>query len=539
MNSYTLLHAMSGICETYVLEAQRFLGYGEKMPRKRKANRRLWTTILIAAVIVSLFTVTAYAMGLFGLRERTIEAEFPEIDNGLAAPGEPEPTPKQKRWVSLNGYENSPEYLANREWLIFEYEYLASATVSDDDSWREELSEEDYNSSVYYSTYDVTMFEKLCSIAEKYDLSLHTHRIFPVDLEAFYRAAGTGEFLVQGSGTGYIYEDGAFHLVCPLDQNGNYLVINKNIAGKIIPYASAIGDEANYDVWEYTNIYGDTVLMAYCVNEDDMFQAARGELRIYYDKDDVFIEVNVKDRSDYLVSGRESCEKTADMLIFSELLKTDVDLDAAIHEPQEVEAPGDAATLADFIASPEGMAAREYSQAARGRIGTEAGIQELEALRPGIAEKYGLQDYDQYWEVGSQEHIDSGMFYDSPFPAINYDEFEAMGNNRQIAEMFYMLGLYDNGVIIGNKHLQYSYIPFGSLCAKQFGLTEESYTDEWFYQTSCGAVVMLCGNFRDRSYLPSTLIYRTANGWLIGVASARDTTELEAWADEIDYTVFP
>ena len=41
MNSYTLLHAMSGIREDYVLEAQDFLDYDEEQPKKRFVNRRL------------------------------------------------------------------------------------------------------------------------------------------------------------------------------------------------------------------------------------------------------------------------------------------------------------------------------------------------------------------------------------------------------------------------------------------------------------------------------------------------------------------
>ena len=50
MNSYKLLHAMSGIREDYVLEAMDFLGYSAEKARPRRVNRKLWTTLLVAAV---------------------------------------------------------------------------------------------------------------------------------------------------------------------------------------------------------------------------------------------------------------------------------------------------------------------------------------------------------------------------------------------------------------------------------------------------------------------------------------------------------
>ena len=54
MSSYTLLHAMSGIREDYVLEARDFLGYGEEAGQIKQVNRKLWSTILIAAILMLL-----------------------------------------------------------------------------------------------------------------------------------------------------------------------------------------------------------------------------------------------------------------------------------------------------------------------------------------------------------------------------------------------------------------------------------------------------------------------------------------------------
>ena len=540
MNSYALLRAMSGIREAYVLEAQDFLGYEPDAGQYRRVNRKLWATVLIAAVIVSLLTVTAYALGWFGLRERTIEAVVPVKEYGEKDPGQPTPTPRLQRWVSLNGYEDSPEYKANREWLVFEHEYVASHEITDNDEWRSDLSEDDFNISRYYAAYDLTMLEQLHSIAEKYDLSLHTHQVSPLTIEDFYRAAGTGAFLTEGGGCGYVYEDGAFKLECPLDREGSYLVILKSISGKILPYAHGIGAEEEYEIWEYTNVHGDTVLMAFRQYWDEQLQTRRNDLRIFFSSGGVFVEASVTDRSAFLDSGRASCEKVADRIIFRELMKTDVNLSAAYHEPTVAEEPGETATLADFLSSPEGLAAREYSRAAASRRGTEAGRRELEALRPGIAGKYGLADATQYCGVSSQEHINSGIFNSEPYPYISYEEFAALGYDRRIAEQLYGIELQNNGVMIGAKRMQWFYIPFGSFCAYEFDLTADSYTDEWVYRTSCGAVVTLCGNFGETSAVSPAVIYRTGRGWLIGRGgTCRDTAELESWAEEIDYTVYP
>ncbi len=543
MNSYTLLHAMSGIREDYVLEAQDFLGYDEEQPKKRFVNRRLWTTLLAATFLIALFTVTAYAMGWFGLRERMIESvpvSTPAVtESGSNETAAPAPTSEPKRWVSLNGYADSPEYLANAEWLRFREEYLASHTITNDNSWMNGLDEETVNTCHYYGVYDRAMLDELNTLADQYDLRLHTHQVSPFTIEDFYLIAGTGAFLTNGSGVGYIYEDGSFKLEYDGEQRNVLVTVMKNLSGSILPLSSGMDDPDHYQEWEYTNAHGDTVLMAFNEQREDI-DASIADLRIFFDMDGVYIMVHAAFYEPETVS-REACEQLADRIIFHELLKTEPDFAVVYYGPTVADDPGNIATLADFLASPEGMAAREWSQASNSRRGTEAGQRELASLRPGIVEKYGLRDYTQYWEVGSQEHIDSGVFRDSPSPAINYNEFAERGYDRRIAEMFYMLGLQDNGIILGYKSMLWIYIPFGSFCDYTFDLTADSYTDEWFYRTDCGAVVTLCADFGDTSTTPPAVICRTANGWLIGRREGvcHNAYELESWADEIDYTLFP
>ena len=543
MNSYTLLHAMSGIREDYVLEARDFLGYSGGKPEARHVNRRLWTTLLIAAVIVSLFTVTAYAMGWFGLRDRMIES-VPEstptaAESGSNATAAPAPTAEPKRWVSLNGYADSPEYLANAEWLRFREEYLASHTVSNDNSWMDGLDTDTVNTCHYYGVYDLAMLDELNALAEQYGLRLHTHQVTPYTLEDFYRAAGTGAFLADGSGAGYIYEDGSFKLEWEGERRDILIEILKNLSGTILPHSSGMDKLENYEEWEYTNIHGDTVLLAFNEAREDLRGPSNADLRIFFDQDGVFIMVHASIYSTDNVS-REACEQIADMIVFHELLKTEPDFTGVYYEPTVCANPGDAATRTVYLASPEGQAARAWSLASISRRGTEAGIRELEEMRPGIVERYGLRDSVESREVTSQSNVDAGGFDDAPYPPISYEDFAALGYDPGLARQFYTFGFWDNGVMLGYKSMEWIYIPFGAFCDYTYDLTGESYSDMWFYRTESGAVVQLCANFKVSSNAPPVVLYRTVNGWLIGRGNfCHNAYELESWADEIDYTLFP
>lgn len=65
LDSFALLSAMRGIREEYILNTANALGYTAERPQTRRFNRRLWSTLLVAAILISLFTITAYALGWF------------------------------------------------------------------------------------------------------------------------------------------------------------------------------------------------------------------------------------------------------------------------------------------------------------------------------------------------------------------------------------------------------------------------------------------------------------------------------------------
>ena len=541
MNAYTLLHAMSGIREDYVLEAMDFLGYAGEARQPRHVKRKLWTTLLIAAVLVSLFTVTAYAMGWFGLRDRMIES-VPEAEPAVTESRNEEnaatPIAEPKRWVSLNGYADSPEYLANAEWLRFREEYLASHPVSNDVSWMDGMDEEKVNTCRYYGVYDRAMLEELNSLAEQYGLRLHTHQVTPFTLEDFYRTAGTGAFLTEGDGGGYIYEDGSFKLEWDFDGQGRYAVILKNLSGTILPLSSGMDKPENYQEWEYTNIHGDTVLMAFNEQREDISESM-ADLHIFFDMNGVFVMAHAIFYGDEPVS-RADCEALADKIVFHELLKTEPDFSVVYHEPTVCQDPGEAAPLADFLASPEGQAANEYACLQGELRGTVEGNQRLLEMQPTVAEKYGLTYTQTHIRVYSQESIDSGMYDNEGVDLISQEDFATLGYDKQICEQFYEgFDRYDNGLICGATGMEWRYIPNGAFCPFLIAPIAADYAQQWFYRTRCGAVVLIATDLpeTERTHV---IIYRTEKGWLIGQGGlVHSAYELEYYADTLDFTVFP
>lgn len=539
MNSYKLLHAMSGIREDYVLEAMDFLGYSAEEARPRRVNRKLWTTLLVAAIIVSLFTVTAYAMGWFGLRERMIESA-PETQEAVSESASPEnstvPTAEPKRWVSLNGYADSPEYRANAEWLRFREEYLASHTITNDNSWMDGLDEETVNTCHYYGVYDRNMLEELNALAEQYGLRLHTQQVTPLTLEDFYRTAGTGVFLAEGDGGGYIYEDGSF-LLQSLDETFA-LSILKSLSGTILPLSSGMDRPENYQEWEYTNIHGDTVLMAFNEHREDI-DVSVADLRIFFDMDGVYIMADAGFYDEEPVT-KSDCEAIADRIIFHELLKTAPDFSVVYHSPTICTEPGGAATLEDFLASPEGQAANEYVRLQGELRGTVEGNQRLLELQPTVAEKYSLTYTQTHSLVYSQESIDSGMYDNEGVDLISQEDFAALGYDKQICEQFYEgFDCYNNGLICGATGMEWRYIPNGAFCPFLTAPIAADYSQQWFYRTNCGAVVLIAADLpeTERTHV---IIYRTEKGWLIGQGGlVHSAYELEYYADTLDYTVFP
>lgn len=80
LDSFFLLRAMNGIREEQLLAAQDLLSSPEDKPQLH-FRRKLWSTLLVAAIILSLLGATAYAFGLFRMRVQELEADPSKAGN--------------------------------------------------------------------------------------------------------------------------------------------------------------------------------------------------------------------------------------------------------------------------------------------------------------------------------------------------------------------------------------------------------------------------------------------------------------------------
>ncbi len=536
VNEMLLLEAMEGIRPEQLLLAGDFLGYGaaEAAAPRRHSVRRLVSYGLLAAVLLSLLTVTAYALGWFGLRERSFERPRPQSAQTASQPE------KKRVYLSLNGYRDSPEYLANAEWTAFYDEYMASTEIDFDSGFLDGQSADFVETCHYYGCCDQAMADKLYEIAGRYGLELHTLRLTPVTLEDFYRGAGTGAFLAPGlTGNGYIYEDGSFKMegeASSEDGGPDYgFTFHRHLAGTVMPYAGIAFDPEAYTEWEYTNVWGDTVLI--CFNE----QEQAGE--IFFDRDGVYMNVTGGPWE-----GRDSpetMERLADLFLFHEALPHEADVAWLSHGPTVCKNPGSAAVWEDFLASPEGKAAAEYAAFAAGQLG-EAAYQEYnpwaapqEALleKMGqLSEAYGLTAPSRFGALVLSEKEEAPAEW--PGRVVTLDELEHRGYRRALLEQLSPMDLFfDNGVLDSSL---WQIIPKGALCIDLGPLPGEDGWESWFYRTETGAVVTIRANLAnphgpDRGAM---ILYEGENAWVIGRPAWYNTAyEIEATANMLDFSL--
>ena len=526
LDSYFLLQAMEGIEDEHIREAGEFLGLLEPCRRGRSPSKLL-RTLLIAAIIAALFTVTAYAMGWFGLGERIMERPSP-TGPALSA-GE-----EKRRWLSLNGYADSPEYKANLEWLDFWHEYTAAHTMGEDPAFFAALDEDTLNTCRFYGVYDRAMLDKLKAIGESYGLALHTRQVTPLSLEDFCLAAGTGEFLPGGEGSGYVYEDGSFKfegLVYPRGgepDEGSSFSLTKNLSGALVPLWYPIDAPEEYIQWEYTNAYGDSLLL--CFNEE------KGKLCILFEAEGIYIQLDCN-----ACGSARDCEALADCFVFHELLKTRPRLETACHGPRAY-GDGSAASLTDFLSSPEGRAAGEYYNYARALERSRGPYPPwkdslLMDKYTALAEDYSLEAAG---EPGLVFSFDEDLSVPEGYTRIDPEQFAALGYEPELARQFGLLFICGNGVIQAEGGLaSWLYIPKGALSFSLSEAVAADYGEQWLYLTARGETVFIAADLPESERSP-VILYETENGWLLGRLSwYHSAYEPEAAADEMDLSLFP
>ena len=165
---------------------------------KRRKNPAKRVLALAAAVcLLAVLSIAAAATGLFGLRDVLLPEKgsvYVTDENDVVVPGEYE----YRDFVSLSGWQDTPESRALAEWRSFLEDYDRDGAIIGEIGNSPTGFEEDYG---LYLVYTREMADKLEEIAAKYGLCLHT-RMEDVMPETWRTAAGDfcGENVMAYSG---------------------------------------------------------------------------------------------------------------------------------------------------------------------------------------------------------------------------------------------------------------------------------------------------------------------------------------------------
>ena len=180
MSEYDILDMMGDAKGTYIWDTQRVRA-GERRPTAGKPSlNKIWLIAAAAALLVALAgCAVVYMLHMKDLKigEHTVVSTQQKSDEG---------TEKELYVLSLQGIQDSPNYLANQEWLAFTQTYepeLGAYWESEEQYWA-------------YSVQNQVMVEKLDEICEKYSLKVigkpwHEH----MDCNVFLPLVGVNTLL--------------------------------------------------------------------------------------------------------------------------------------------------------------------------------------------------------------------------------------------------------------------------------------------------------------------------------------------------------
>lgn len=316
---------------TYILAVEDILSGNSKVVHL--PGKRIVRTILIAAVIASLMTLTAYATGLFGIFSRLIKDPGNEIPSGTL-PNEATDVVDSLRnvhhrdYISLSGVTGSPEYQAAAEWLAFKGSYADQKTAEQITEGKTYYEWRDLERSFapdaktkeicrLYQVWDATMWEKLQEIADHYNLSLHWERTPIIGDWDQQREHGK-------------YEDGSFTVTVAQPFGIYELYLER--AGSLPCDDMTAGSTDGYEEWEYTNVHGQSVSIA-TRNVSTNESWSQFDYLIFYSDDDATITVKATyghPLNDKTPDDKAYAEQLADSIDFVSLSSTNTPEDALV-----------------------------------------------------------------------------------------------------------------------------------------------------------------------------------------------------------------
>lgn len=270
-----------------------------------KTSRR----VLFSAAVICLlaaFSTVAVANNWFGLRDLEIKEEITvtEPDGTETVVEVPTGT------ISLQGYSETPEQQAAKEWQAFLHSYDPDYEILNRIGNSPTGLEEEYG---FYGVYTQEMADRLEEILAKYGLKKHIQRLDNLYPKEALCAQVGGDFLGENQAySAYMYEDGTFKFDGNFDLAGfgplEYQFM-RCVRGSFTDVRLNIGDIHAYREWVYTTEDGTPVTLA--------LGPAKG--LIIADLADSFVTVNVLAGTENAGLTHGDMEQFAESFVFSVL----------------------------------------------------------------------------------------------------------------------------------------------------------------------------------------------------------------------------
>lgn len=569
MKQQRILDMLEHIDERYILEAAPAL-----RARRSSGPRKAGRTLLIAAVIVSLFAAlcaVAYAAGWFGLAQRITEPEEPTSVSLIIG----EETPVEG-YISMNGIAGSPEGLAHAEWVAFRNEYVSQHSFSNDTdlSWLDgdELMESYY---MIYGAADRTMLDKLLEISEKYNVKLHSRMYAPPTDAKFYKVSGCEPFVLSDNSLSpmYLYEDGSYKFEGYVSAGEQEQVLSfiRGRKGVLDPSLGLVFNTSDYEEWQYVNASGDELNLA----RNTVPSQVTGDcgLFIFCEKGDYIFTVFASAES------KEQAELLADQFDFDTAAKggDDLDLDSVLKvEAAQAKPKEGLMTMADWLATDEYKASAEFYTLVCEYAGTlpenssyvkgtmlfsyknsfAVADETILSIRDQVMERYPDLVYplNNTSVIGNEIIPDGDMSYGGGVAlsererksCTDEEMYELFGAGKFCNEgSIFRVIAYDNGAAFCDVSAFRSgygihYIPKGAF----YPLIQPVVNPElegWAYDSACGEQVYIVPSgpidYPVLSYC--SIIYETDSAYVIAYApGGADAGYLQMVADDIDFTMF-
>ena len=225
-------------------------------------SKKKVVTVIIAAAVVSAMGISAYAAfkgGLegvaFGQPTGTTESTDAEMTRY------PELDPAKNQMISLQGYSDTDEYKASKEWREFEDNYDKDWSICDAYDKECKRTKKDPFEEKYpgYGIYSQEMADKADELIKKYNLKLRG-KMLDMDINEKVLQEKFGDIWTGIVGVGYCYEDGTFSL--DADYEKVSFQIRRVMKGSFDTVYLNVGEISSYEQWTYKTKCGVEVSIA-------------------------------------------------------------------------------------------------------------------------------------------------------------------------------------------------------------------------------------------------------------------------------------